>query len=411
MAKFSLKQVPLFKSLPESELHKLQDHLKSVILPDGKILFSEGDPGDSFYIILEGGLQIIKALDTPEESLLYTHGPGDFGGEMSLLMRDGIRSATVRTRGNVELLELSRRDFDQLLENSPALAYEMVRELGDRLRDTTNSTIEDLKTKNRELASAYDELKAAQAELVKKEKLEHELDMARNIQMSILPQDLNPTPYTDHGARMVPARAVGGDFYDFIPLEDNKVGIAIGDVSDKGVPAALFMAQLCTLLRVIAKNRLDPETVLLEINRHMLDSNQSGMFATVIYGIYDCKQRSFHYGRAGHEAPLVFGPQGNATSPEIKTGTPLCLFPDPPVDVNTIEIPAGHTLVMYTDGGTDAMNAEEQFFGLDMLKSTIVKNLGSPAQEICDKVIEKLLAFQDESSQFDDATLVALRGL
>lgn len=411
MVDISLRQVPLFKSLPDAELENLNKHLNPVSIPDGEILFSEGDPGNSLFIILVGGLEIIKALNTAEESLLYVHGPGDFVGEMSLLVRDGMRSATVRSQGETKMMELTRADFNRLLESSPTLAYEMVRELGDRLRDTTNATIVDLKHKNKELGIAYDELKAAQVELVKKEKLEHELDMARDIQMSILPQKLSPPAHTDYGARMVPARAVGGDFYDFIPLGNGKVGVAIGDVSDKGVPAALFMAQMCTLLRVEAKHTMDPKKVMLEINRHMLETNSAGMFATVIYGVYDTKDRTFHYGRAGHEAPLIFDPDGNSTEPEMQRGIPLCLFPDPPIDINTIEIPKEHTLVLYTDGGPDALNADEKFFGLDELKKTIASNLKEDPQKICDVVIDAVLNFQSDADQFDDATMVVLRAI
>ncbi|MEK6221275.1 MAG: SpoIIE family protein phosphatase [Chloroflexota bacterium] len=410
MTNISLNKVPLFKSLSKKEIQDLENSLKPRSLESGKILFKEGEAGNSFYIIVKGELEIIKSMGTKEERILYKHGAGDFVGEMSLLIRKGIRSASVRAFGETDILELNREAFDSLLSTSPLLAYDMVRELGDRLRDTTDSTVKDLRSKNKELTTAYEELQAAQLEIVEKEKLEHELNVARNIQMNILPDTFNLPSGSDFGAKMVPARAVGGDFYDFIELEENKVGIAIGDVSDKGVPAALFMAQLCTLLRSEAEHNENPKAVLLEVNRHMLRTNQAGMFATAIYGVYDTKTRIFNYARAGHELPIIIDPDGNTSEPPKGRGTPLCLFPDPPIDVQKVEVPKGHTLMLYTDGGTDAINNAEKFFGLEALTASVIENLEKDAQEICDLVIEKLLSYQ-ESSQFDDATMAILRSI
>jgi sigma-B regulation protein RsbU (phosphoserine phosphatase) len=171
------------------------------------------------------------------------------------------------------------------------------------------------------------------------------------------------------------------------------------------------MAQFCTLLRTEAKRHEKPEDVLQSINHHLLEMNQAGMFVTAIYGIYDCKSKKFTYARAGHEVPVIFNKQGKATQPEHGQGSPLCIFPDPPIDVQTVKVPAGSTLLMYTDGGTDAMNAEEDFFGLENLQKTVKSHLKGSAQELCDKVLKELISFQEEDAQFDDVTLVAIRSL
>jgi serine phosphatase RsbU (regulator of sigma subunit) len=295
-----------------------------------------------------------------------------------------------------------------MIEKRPSIAYHMVRELSSRLRASDEAVIKDLRRKNQELATAYQELQAAQEELIKKEKLEAELETARSIQTSILPQDLAFAEGCKIGAKMVPARAVGGDFYDIIPLPEGKIGLAIGDVSDKGVAAAMFMAQFCTLLRVEAKNTPSPAQVLTNVNNALIDSNLAGMFVTAIYGIYDPETHTFSYARGGHEVPVIFDPQGQISQPAHAQGTALCIFPDPPIDVQTVALSPGSTLMMYTDGGTDAMNTEERFFGLDSLKRTISSQLINDPQILCEHVIETLLAFQG-SAQFDDATLVALR--
>ena len=244
----SLNQVPLFSSLSADDLEELGGTMRMKRLRDGGILFKEGDVGDRFYVVMIGSLEVIKAIGTPEERLLNVFEAGGFVGEMSLFVGDNRRTATVRAKGDLTLLmELRQQRFEELLKRRPKLGLEMLRVLSERLRASDEATISDLHEKNEELSIAYDDLKAAQAEIVEKEKLEHELNMARDIQMSILPQEITAPKGCDVGAKMVPARAVGGDFYDVIPLDEHKVGLAIGDVSDKGVPAALFVHSTTTL--------------------------------------------------------------------------------------------------------------------------------------------------------------------
>ena len=408
MSQIPLQNISIFKALSAEELAEVGQSLRLKVLADGDVLFREGEVGACFYTIVGGEVEIIKAMGTGEERLLNVLKAGDFLGEMSILGKHNKRSASVRACGSVQLLELRQENFEELIRGQPGAALNIIRELSDRLRTNDELTIADLKEKNRELAQAYQDLKEAQAALIEKEKLEHELEMAREIQMSILPQDMVMPDGCDVGARMVPARAVGGDFYDVIQLENGLVGISIGDVSDKGVPAAMFMAQYCTLLRAVAHQTEDPVSVLTQVNNFLLESNSAGMFVTGIYGIYDPASQLFTYARAGHEVPVMFDAQGKIHQLLHDQGTAMCIFPDPPIDRQTVKIPSGSTLMMYTDGGTDAMNAEENFFGLENLEETIGAWLDSPVQVLCDEVVNALLAFQKEA-QFDDVTLVALR--
>jgi sigma-B regulation protein RsbU (phosphoserine phosphatase) len=404
-----LGQVPLFSSLSSEDLEEIGQTMRMKRLQDGEILFCEGDVGAQFYVVIMGALEVIKAMNTPEERLLSVQEAGGFVGEMSLLGGSNTRTASIRARGLTALMELRKERFEELLQRRPSLGLEMLRVLSERLRESDESTIHDLQKKNIELSKAYEDLKAAQAEIVEKEKMEHELSMARNIQMSILPGEITTPKGCEVGAKMIPARAVGGDFYDVISLDEDRVGIAIGDVSDKGVPAALFMAQFCTLLRIEAYHHDAPEKLLTFINNNLLEMNQSGMFVTGIYGIYDVKTNTFTYARAGHEVPVIFDKKGNVSQPEHGQGTPLCIFPDSPIDVQAVVLDKGSTLMMYTDGGTDAMNAAKNFFGLENLEKTFAAHLNRSTQTLCEKVLEELLSFQEEDAQFDDATIVALR--
>ena len=401
----NVSNVQLFRSLPANEFARLARILHKREVPSNTLLCREGDVGEEVYFVIEGELEIIKSLGTADENLIAVHRSGNIVGEMSLLMPNQQRTASVRARGDVELFVLNLEEFHELLKKSPIIGYRILQELGIRLHDTNT----ELQDKNQELSQAYEDLKAAQAEIIQKEKLEHELEVARQIQQNILPQEIIQLPGCDFGARMEPARAVGGDFYDLIPINECQMGVAIGDVSDKGVPAAMFMAQFCTLLRVLVENDLSPVEVLRQINDHLLEKNQAGMFVTAIYGVFDCRDRTFTYARAGHEVPVVFDAQGKAIKISYDQGAPLCVFPDPPIDEQKIRIPEKGTLMLYTDGGTDALSAEEDFFGLDNLQKTVSALLEEPAQVLCDQVVDKLLAYQGGDAQFDDITLVAMR--
>jgi serine phosphatase RsbU (regulator of sigma subunit) len=275
------------------------------------------------------------------------------------------------------------------------------------LNETNNDVIRDLLEKNRELAVAYQELKAAQAQIIQKEMLERELQMARKIQESILPRTL-PRPQTyDFGARMVPARAVGGDFFDIIPFDRNMYGLVVGDVSDKGVPAAIFMGLTRSLLRAKASRSASPSKVLQRVNELLLEMNEEGMFVTVLYGVLDCLENSFTYARAGHESPLVFAKDGEQLPMACGKGQPLGIFSRPALDEQSMHFPPGGVLLMYTDGAVDVVDRKTNLFGMDNLLEVIRANLGCAAQEICDHILSALNEYAGETPQADDITLVA----
>jgi serine phosphatase RsbU (regulator of sigma subunit) len=312
-------------------------------------------------------------------------------------------------RSPLRLLEMARADFDVLLQHRPALAYEMVRVLSLRLDHSHNTTIADLREKNRQLAQAYEELKAAQAQIIEKERLEKELETARWIQQSILPRTLPSRPGFDFGAFLMPARAVGGDLFDFIPLSSQRIGVVIGDVSDKGVPAAIFMALTYSLLRAEAARWASPVRVLQATNRHLLGMNEAGMFVTVLYGVLDCRRGSFLYTRAGHELPLHFGPAGEVVAAERGIGQPLGLFDDPDLEERSISLEPGATLLMYTDGATDLMDPQGIRFGPDRLQEVAQASRSGSAQAICEQVWAALDQYRETAAQFDDVALIAIQ--
>jgi len=404
-----IEKIPLLSSLSRPDLEVLIAMMTHGEYQRGTVLFREGEPGDRFYIILSGQVEIVKALGTTDEQILGVRGPSEFFGEMSLLISDGLRTASVRTSTPVQMLELAHTDLLNLLKERPALAFELIRVLSLRLQESDNAMIRDLKEKNCQLSEAYEELKIAQAQIVEKEKLEHELDLARDIQASILPKAILCLKGFEFGARMVPARSVGGDLYDFILLSEDLIAIAIGDVSDKGIPAAMFMALFCSLLRAEVKHAVSPAEVLRQVNRHLLDLNEAGMFVTALLGLLDLKKGEFCYARAGHEIPILFDREGEAKLADWDPGQLLGFFPDPQLDIQSVVIPQGSTLLLYTDGAFDAWNSEGVRYGYEHLVETVGAHVQNSPQKLCDLVVDALNAYQASSTQYDDITLVAVR--
>jgi serine phosphatase RsbU (regulator of sigma subunit) len=404
-----LSKIPLFADLPSSELDNLLRSMDTCEMRDRQILFLEGDQGDDFYVVVKGELEVLKSPGTQEELLLNILREGEYLGEMSLILPGGQRTASVRARGEVVLLSLDRRRFLDLTRAYPELSTSMVRVLSQRLDATNNATFRDLTEKNRQLQSAYDELKAAQAQLIEKERMDRELQVAADIQLSILPDELPGMAEANFGACMVPARIVGGDFYDVFPVGENKVGILIGDVADKGVPSALFMARVHALFMSEADTGRDPTQVMISVNRHITRLQKSTQFVTVLYGLLDLPARVFSYARAGHEPPLVMSSGGTVERLPYNTGMAIGLWDVVRLDEQSTQLAIGDTLLLYTDGMTDCRDAKGNLFGLERIKTAMQNFRGCTAQEFCDGLVSTLKEFQGDSKQDDDVTVVAVQ--
>jgi sigma-B regulation protein RsbU (phosphoserine phosphatase) len=330
---------------------------------------------------------------------------------MSLLNQDGLRTATIRVNQSACLLEMTRADFDALLARRPEIAYQMLRVFSMRLKEEQNRTVQVLIEKNRQLTEAYEELKAAQEQIVEKKILDRELRQARSIQQSMLLETLPCDDDCDFGARMLPARMIGGDFYDLIPLDSDLLGVTIGDVSGKGIPAALYMALTIRLLRVAAQNGISSRDTIYEVNRHLLAMNAPGMFVTLLYGIYNKKNHEFIYTRAGHELPLLWDKSGNSIPLDEGRGQPLGFFTNPILDTQSIEIRPGDTLLLYTDGVTEAQDEQAECFGVEGLEVFVPPILRHPAQIFCDQLVARIQQQCGDGQQSDDITVLALKVL
>ncbi|MBN2116001.1 MAG: SpoIIE family protein phosphatase [Anaerolineales bacterium] len=403
-----LARIPFFTALPPDELDRLVAELDVVRLAAGDILFHEGDPGEHLYVVVSGELEILMGPGTNDELILNVLQEGEYLGEMSLIQPDGLRTAGARARGEVVLLSMSRDQFRDLLGRYPELATTMVSVLSQRLDSTNAATFRDLTAKNRQLQRAFDELKAAQEQLIEKERLERELKVAADIQMSILPDVLPVHEKFDFGGRILPARQVGGDFYDIFVLDENKLGVLIGDVADKGVPSAIFMARAHALIIAEADRAATPGEVLRMVNTHITRLEKSTQFVTALYGVLDTGTNEFSYARAGHEPPLLLHEQGGVQRLPHKPGMALGLWENILLDENSLFLPPDSLLVMFTDGMTDCRDPKGEPFGLERIRLTVAGLWNATAQSSCDQLFDTLMMYQRGARQEDDVTLLAI---
>ena len=241
--------------------------------------------------------------------------------------------------------------------------------------------------------------------------LQNELDLASKMQQSILPTQFpGTTDFQIHG-HMEPARAVGGDFFDIVRLENGLVGVAIADVSDKGVPASLFMMSSRTLLKGAAVGLANPGGVLEEVNNLLTEDNQGLMFVTVLYATFDPATGAFIYANGGHNSPLLVRADGSSELLPLTGGVALGVMPDYPYAQSSITIAPGETLVLYTDGVTEAMNAAKEEFGVQRLSAIFTDRTPEGSEATSKAVFDAVHAFAGDTPQSDDVTcLVISRG-
>ena len=242
--------------------------------------------------------------------------------------------------------------------------------------------------------------------------LQHELDVASKMQQSILPTEFPKGSGYEIHANMEAAREVGGDFFDVIRLDEHKVGLAIADVSGKGVPAALFMMSSRTSLKGAAIACPEPGEALQEVNRLLLENNDSCMFVTVFYATYNPKDGVLTYANGGHCPPLLIHADGRQELLELTGGMALGVTPDCQYEQRSVNLKAGDTLILYTDGVSEAMNGDGDEFGIERLQKAVRQPSGTKAprkaKDINKKIFDAVNTWADDTPQSDDITCMTL---
>ena len=245
-----------------------------------------------------------------------------------------------------------------------------------------------------------------------KERIESELRIAQRIQMELVPKTFPPFPDRDDFelyAMMTPAREVGGDFYDFMMPDANHLWIVIGDVSGKGIAAALFMAVTRTFLRAFFHEEKSPGKVLCRVNNELSRNNEASMFVTLFCGVLHLPSGQFRWANAGHNLPLLLTADGAASFLPKTRGVVAGAMEDIQFTEAEMTLAAGDSLYLYTDGVNEAMNAAEQLFGNDRMQDALVRYGQAGCVAMVDGISHELTAFVDGAEQSDDITMLALR--
>ena len=276
-----------------------------------------------------------------------------------------------------------------------------------------SAALEGVKT---ESALAYEVARLTAAmgrEMAQAERLNRELEIAREVQEHLFPQWLPSTPGLDYYGQCRPAREVGGDYYDFLELPDGRLGIAIGDVSGKGVGAALMMASLEASLRALASVVRDPAELMSRVYDLVRQASAANRYATLFYAEYDPATRCLTYVNAGHSPPMILRKSGDACQVlrlEIG-GPPAGLLPHPPqpYESGVFSHEPGDLVVLFTDGFSESMNVRDEEWGEERLIDLARTCLGLPAPEGVSRILAAAQAFAGGAPQHDDMTLVVLR--
>lgn len=251
---------------------------------------------------------------------------------------------------------------------------------------------------------------------IEKNKLDLDIELASNIQGLLLPREFPPSQMVEFAAQYTPAQKIGGDLYDIFQLDADTIGVAVADVSGKGISASILMAICQTHLRHFANEERSPSKVLSSINRMMEQTMRRDMFITIVYAVFDLKTETVTLARAGHELPFFYDSQDNGSvriGPVESPGMPVGMVPpaifDATISDTQIQFGKNDALLLYTDGLTESVNSEGEEFSGARLLEVLQAHGGESAQNLLDQTLESLERFSGSCGQADDLTVIAIK--
>lgn len=400
----------------------------TLTLAPGETLLRQGEPSDAAYFLASGSVLVLA--DTPYGQVpLSTLSAPRLIGEIGVLA-DLPRTASITATTAAVLHRIERPLLLELGHRLPALLSSIIAQMGRQL-DSVNKTVglytnalaalerrefdarilEDLKNPPPQLAEFAATFRRFAQQITDKRRHEDEMASAAVIQQSLLPraalvQELAET--LDLAVYMRAARDVGGDFYDVMRLDENRIAVAIGDICGKGLPASLFMAIVVTVLRTAAHEHNDAAAAIARTNAILCRDNAANLFATVFFAIVDLATGRVDYCNCGHNPPLVLSATGDVRLLPA-TGLPLALFDDRSPAGRTLQLMPGDALVLYTDGITEAHDAAGAEFGDERLLGVVRAASGEAADRMIASLIAEVDAFAGTAEQADDMTSVVVR--
>ena len=351
-----------------------EDHKK------GHIIFNKGDAADRMFYLKTGVLRLVEINATIEA--------GNLIGETGILSPLKQRTMSVVCETDAELYVMNEKEALQFFYEDPSVVFKLIQITIKRALENLKSTV------------------------AEKERIEADLRIAHEIQKSMLPRIFPAFPDNeefDIFASMEPAKEVGGDFYDFFLINDNKLCFIVGDVSGKGVPAALFMMITKILLKTEALRDLPPSQVLLNVNNIIAQDNETSMFVTILCAMLDLETGELEIGNAGHNPPLLCKAGGDFEFIQIPKCFVLGPMEDTPFTSLRLTLKPGDTVFFYTDGVTEACNHNAELFSEDRLRTTLSRLNACDPMEIVDSIGVAIEDFVRDEPQSDDITMVTLR--
>ena len=397
-------------------------------LAAGETIVSQGEVSDAAYFLVSGEITVFADTAYGHVTLATLQAPRLIG-EIGVLA-DLPRTASIKAATPATLHRIDRPLMRQLGEKMPNLLLSIVAQLGRQL-DGVNKTIglytnaltalekrefdprilEDLRNPPPQLAEFAAIFRRFAGQILDKRRHQDEMASAAVIQQSLLPKrDLleSLAERLDIHAAMRPARDVGGDFYDVFLLDPHRLAFAIGDICGKGLPASLFMAIVVTVLRTTAREQPTVGAAIARANAILCRDNAASMFATAFFGVLDLRTGEIEYCNCGHNAPLVVSADGT-TRMLPATGLPLALYEDRSATPATLTLARGESLVLFTDGVTEAVNTGLQEFGDDRLLEETLSHRGVGAEQLVARLFAAVDAFAGDADQADDITCIVVK--
>lgn len=385
-----LQKTELFAELPQTELKAICEIASEVTYPADATLFEEGDEGDSLYLMVDGEVSIIKA----GTEVLFFNEKGYCLGEIALIDNKP-RSATVKTVKSTQFLRITRHDFYNAMAREPRIGSGMFRVLNDKIRR---------------------DLEIQMSAIRKQIAQEESMRLAAEVQKSILPNQEISHPYVSSAGYCRPANSVGGDYYDYLTLSNNRIAIFLGDVMGHGYHSAMLAAMTKSCLQTQIRFDASVPEVMKALTRVAEEDSQAFIYMTCCYLIIHPDNR-FEFANAGHPQMLLY--RGSNSDPlELKSSFMPVGFPrfaelaeHSQYYSTEVEWAPGDLLVLYSDGITEAFNPDAEMYGLERFKALISEKRHLPPTEIKAQILSDLQAHQQGENANDDITLVVAKFL
>ncbi|MEM6377797.1 MAG: SpoIIE family protein phosphatase [Bacteroidota bacterium] len=388
-----LRSFPILKDFATEQIEAVLEHATIRHLAPNEILIQPDVPNDTLYLIVEGHLSIV--VENEGSEVAFPIGPGECVGEISLVLNRPT-SAQAISQGTATVLCIPEKLFWQKVALNKQGIRNLVAMMAGRLRRANYALIEEIE------------------EQLKYKHLAKELETAGKIQSGIVPNGstlLNHCQEIDAFAFIKQAREVGGDFYDALLLDEEHIYFAIGDVSGKGMPAALFMMRIFTSLRMLINNIPQVDRVISQVNDLLARNNNDMMFVTLFAGILNTRTGKLEFVNAGHNAPFIINKGAKFKALTERNGPLLGVIEKAKFSLGELTLKAGDTLLLYTDGVSEAMNEQNEMYGMDRMETVLNAVRFDTMRSLATKLEQNLDEFVGAADQHDDFTVLGLRYL